>query len=265
MEGEKQSVRVQTSVLNGIEKKALVSMASKTPEWVTSDMLTWVGLLGAVIAAFGYALSNLNLNWLWLTYLGIVMNWFGDSMDGTLARVRKQQRPVYGFYLDHNIDGITLTIVCIGAGLSNMVHFSLAMLVLAVYLLLSIYTYINIDLKGEHILTFGKMGPTEVRLIARKVVGLKERVDDCRRNVPPDGEAKEDNVIVRYLRSLIRHRGAGGLVPHLNGAAGVRVLPVQVSSRVGDLRPDFVNIRPGSLRKVFRHRTGHAACRKIRH
>ena len=77
------------------------------------------------------------------------MNWFGDSMDGTLARVRKQQRPVYGFYLDHNIDGITLTIVCVGAGLSNMVHFSLAMLVLAVYLLLSIYTYINIDLKAS--------------------------------------------------------------------------------------------------------------------
>ena len=165
MEGIRQSERVQTSVLNGIEKKALVAMANKMPEWVSSDMLTWVGLLGAVIAAFGYALSNYNLCWLWLTYLGIVMNWFGDSLDGTLARVRKQQRPVYGFYLDHNVDGITLTIVCVGAGLSNMVHFSLAMLVLAVYLLLSIYTYINIDLKGKHQLTFGKMGPTEFRLI----------------------------------------------------------------------------------------------------
>ena len=165
MEGIRQSERVQNSVLNGIEKKALVAMANKMPEWVSSDMLTWVGLLGAVVAAFGYALSNYNLCWLWLTYLGIVMNWFGDSLDGTLARVRKQQRPVYGFYLDHNVDGITLTIVCVGAGLSNMVHFSLAMLVLAVYLLLSIYTYINIDLKGKHQLTFGKMGPTEFRLI----------------------------------------------------------------------------------------------------
>ena len=122
-------------------------MANKMPDWVTSDMLTWVGLLGAVVAAFGYALSNGNLAWLWLAYLGIIMNWFGDSMDGTLARVRKQQRPIYGFYLDHNMDGITLTIVCIGAGLSDMLHFSLAMLILAVYLLLSIYTYINIDLK----------------------------------------------------------------------------------------------------------------------
>lgn len=165
MEGIRQSERVQNSVLNGIEKKALVAIANKMPEWVSSDMLTWVGLLGAVVAAFGYALSNYNLCWLWLTYLGIVMNWFGDSLDGTLARVRKQQRPVYGFYLDHNVDGITLTIVCVGAGLSNMVHFSLAMLVLAVYLLLSIYTYINIDLKGKHQLTFGKMGPTEFRLI----------------------------------------------------------------------------------------------------
>ena len=166
MEGLRQSERVQTSILNGIEKKALISMANKMPDWVSSDMLTWVGCLGAVVAAVGYALSDHSLAWLWLAYLGIIMNWFGDSLDGTLARVRKQQRPIYGFYLDHNMDGITLTIVCIGVGLSNMVHFSIAMLVLAVYLLLSIYTYINIDLKGKHQLTYGKMGPTEFRVIA---------------------------------------------------------------------------------------------------
>lgn len=165
MEGIRQSERIQTSVLNGIEKKALVSMASKMPDWVSSDMLTWIGFLGAVVAALGYALSDKSLAWLWLAYLGIILNWFGDSLDGTLARVRKQQRPVYGFYLDHNMDGITLTIVCIGVGMSNMVHFSIAMLVLAVYLLLSIYSYINIDLKGKHQLTFGKMGPTEFRVI----------------------------------------------------------------------------------------------------
>lgn len=165
MEGIRQSERIQNSVLNGIEKKALISMANKMPEWVSSDMLTWVGLLGAIVAALGYALSDKSLAWLWLAYLGIIMNWFGDSLDGTLARVRKTQRPVYGFYLDHNMDGITLTIVCIGAGLSNMVHFSIAMLILAVYLLISIFSYINIDLKGQHQLTFGKMGPTEFRLI----------------------------------------------------------------------------------------------------
>lgn len=164
-ESIKQSTRIQTSILNGIEKKALVAMASRMPSWVTSDMLTWLGLVGAVIAAFGYALSDHNLAWLWLTYAGIILNWFGDSLDGTLARVRQTQRPVYGFYLDHNMDGITLTIVCIGIGLSGMLHFAIAMLVLVVYLLLSIYVYIVIDLKGEHKLTYGKMGPTEFRLI----------------------------------------------------------------------------------------------------
>ena len=164
-EGINQSKRIQTSILNGIEKKALVAMASRMPAWVTSDMLTWLGFIGAVLAAFGYALSDHNLAWLWLAYAGIILNWFGDSLDGTLARVRKTQRPVYGFYLDHNMDGITLAAVCIGIGLSNMVHFSIAMLVLAVYLLLSIYVYIVIDIKGEHKLTYGKMGPTEFRVI----------------------------------------------------------------------------------------------------
>lgn len=164
-ESIKQSTRIQTSILNGIEKKALVAMASRMPAWVTSDMLTWLGFIGAAIAAVGYALSDYNLAWLWLTYVGIILNWFGDSLDGTLARVRKTQRPVYGFYLDHNMDGITLSMVCIGVGLSGMLHFAVAMLVLVVYLLLSIYAYIVIDLKGEHKLTYGKMGPTEFRVI----------------------------------------------------------------------------------------------------
>jgi len=164
-ESIKQSTRIQTSILNGIEKKALVAMASRMPAWVTSDMLTWLGFIGAAIAAVGYALSDYNLAWLWLTYIGIILNWFGDSLDGTLARVRKTQRPVYGFYLDHNMDGITLSMVCIGVGLSGMLHFAVAMLVLVVYLLLSIYAYIVIDLKGEHKLTYGKMGPTEFRVI----------------------------------------------------------------------------------------------------
>lgn len=157
--------RIQTSVLNGVEKKVLTYLAARQPKWMTSDILTLIGLLGAVIVAVGYALSNYNIAWLWLASAGLVINWYGDSLDGTLARYRGTQRPVYGFYLDHNIDGITVALMCIGAGLSDMINLYIAMGVLVVYLLLSISVYINSHLKGEFKLTYAGMGPTEFRLI----------------------------------------------------------------------------------------------------
>ncbi len=162
---KEQSKRIQTSVLNAMEKKVLVWLAERQPIWMTSDILTGIGVAGAIVVALGYVLSNYNLNWLWLASLGFVINWYGDSLDGTLARVRGTQRPVYGFYLDHCIDGITISIMCIGAGLSDMLNLSVAMGVLAVYLLLSISVYINAHLKGEFKLTYAGMGPTEFRLI----------------------------------------------------------------------------------------------------
>lgn len=159
------SKRIQTSILNAAEKKVLVWLAERQPEWVTSDLLTLIGVLGSVIVAVGYALSNYNIMWLWLASAGFVINWYGDSLDGTLARVRHTQRPIYGFYLDHNVDGVTMAIMCIGAGLSDMLNLSIAMAVLVVYLMLSISVYINAHLKGEFKLTYAGMGPTEFRLI----------------------------------------------------------------------------------------------------
>lgn len=162
---QEQSKRIQTSVLNGVEKKVLVWLAERQPRWMTSDILTGIGVAGAVVVALGYFLSNYRIEWLWLASLGFVINWYGDSLDGTLARVRKTQRPIYGFYLDHNIDGVTMAIMCVGAGLSDMLNLYIAMAVLAVYLLLSISVYINAHLKGEFKLTYAGMGPTEFRLI----------------------------------------------------------------------------------------------------
>jgi len=162
---QEQSKRIQTSVLNGVEKKMLVWLAERQPRWMTSDILTGIGVVGAVVVALGYFLSNYRIEWLWLASLGFVINWYGDSLDGTLARVRKTQRPIYGFYLDHNIDGVTMAIMCVGAGLSDMLNLYIAMAVLAVYLLLSISVYINAHLKGEFKLTYAGMGPTEFRLI----------------------------------------------------------------------------------------------------
>ena len=92
----KNAKRIQTSFLNGIERKALVWLANRQPKWVTSDLLTWTGTLGAALFALGYILTYLNINWLWLSTFGLIVNWYGDSLDGTLARVRKTQRPIYG-------------------------------------------------------------------------------------------------------------------------------------------------------------------------
>ena len=158
--------RIQTSLLNPIEKRILVWLASRMPAWVTSDMLTFVGFLGACIVATGYALSNLNLNWLWLASFGFVVNWFGDSLDGSLARVRNTQRKTYGFFIDHNVDVINECLMFLGVGLSPLVNLTFMMGVLVGYLMLSVYVYIDCYLKGEHRLTYGGLGPTEFRLLA---------------------------------------------------------------------------------------------------
>lgn len=160
-----QALRIQTSFINGIEKRALVWLAKRMPRWVTSDMLTTVGTLGALIVAIGFALSNLNVQWLWLSSFGLFVNWFGDSLDGTLARVRDCQRPVYGYYVDHTVDCINEGLMFIGAGLSPFLHLDLSLLAYAIYLVLTINVSINAHLKGEFRLTYFKLGPTEFRII----------------------------------------------------------------------------------------------------
>jgi phosphatidylglycerophosphate synthase len=164
-EENKQAARIQTSILNAAEKKVLVWLAERMPSWVTSDMLTFVGFCGSLIMAAGYALSNLNLQWLWLSCFGLFVNWFGDSLDGSLARVRNAQRKTYGFFIDHNVDVVNEMIMFIGVGCSPLVNMSFAMFALVGYFMLSIYVYIDCHLKGEMRLTYGGLGPTEFRII----------------------------------------------------------------------------------------------------
>ena len=128
-------------------------------------MLTAVGTLGAIIVAVGFALSCRHVQWLWLSSIGFVINWFGDSLDGTLARVRDCQRPIYGYYVDHTVDCINEGLMFIGAGLSPFLHLNLALLAYAIYLVLTINVSINAHLKGEFRLTYIKLGPTEFRLV----------------------------------------------------------------------------------------------------
>lgn len=164
-EENKQATRIQTSILNPLEKKVLVWLAERMPAWVSSDLLTFVGFVGALIMAAGYALSNLNLQWMWLSCFGLLVNWFGDSLDGSLARVRGTQRKTYGFFIDHSVDVINEIIMFVGVGVSPMINLTFAMAALIGYLMLSIYVYIDCHLKGEMRLTYGGFGPTELRII----------------------------------------------------------------------------------------------------
>ena len=162
----KQSNRIQTSLINAAEKKALVYLAGKQPKWVTSDHLTILGFVGALIIGAGYVLTNWNINWLWLSSFGFFVNWYGDSLDGTLARVRHQQRPIYGYYLDHTVDGINECIMFVCIGISALInHPGIAIAALILYLLLSMNVNVNAHLKGEFKLTYLKLGPTEFRII----------------------------------------------------------------------------------------------------
>ena len=159
------AVRIQTSVLNALEKKVLIWLAQRQPRWVTSDMMTFIGVLGAVVIAVGYILTSQNINFLWLSSLGFIINWYGDSLDGTLARVRNTQRPIYGYYLDHTVDAINEVMIFVGVGLSGLMHLEIALLALVMYLLMTINVSINAHLKKEFKLTYASMGPTEFRII----------------------------------------------------------------------------------------------------
>lgn len=165
MQEMKQAERIQTSILNAAEKKVLVWLAQRQPKWMTSDILTAIGFFGALVIAAGYILVNQDIGFLWLASLGLVINWYGDSLDGTLARVRNTQRPVYGYYLDHTVDGINESLMFIGLGLSGLIHFPLALSILVLYLLLTINVSVNAHLKKEFRLTYAKLGPTEFRIL----------------------------------------------------------------------------------------------------
>lgn len=160
-----QAKRIQTSILNPYEKKALVFLAERMPAWVTSDMLTFVGFLGSLVMFAGFCLANLDIHWMWLSCFGLFLNWFGDSLDGSLARVRNTQRKTYGFFIDHTVDVINEIIMFVGVGVSPMVNLTFAMAALIGYLMLSVYVYIDCHLKGEMRLTYGGLGPTELRII----------------------------------------------------------------------------------------------------
>ncbi len=161
--------RVQKNILAGPERRLLNWLCSVMPRWVTPDMLTSAGVFGAAMTFVGYAASGLNVAWLWLSIAGYFVQWFGDSLDGSLARWRHIERPSYGYFIDHSCDGIVTLLILGGMGLSPFVRVDVAMLALTGYLLLSIHAYLAARVIGEFKLSYGIGGPTELRFV---LIGL---------------------------------------------------------------------------------------------
>ena len=147
------------------ERRLLRWIASRLPRWILPDDLTALGVLSAFAIGAAYQLSNESLDWLWVASLLLVVHWLGDSLDGTLARVRRIERPTYGYYLDHLVDAVSTAAIGIGLGLSPFMLLSVGTLVVVAYLILSINVYLESFAFGRFSIGYGLIGPTELRLI----------------------------------------------------------------------------------------------------
>jgi archaetidylinositol phosphate synthase len=157
--------RSKQFLLAEAEGRVLEWIARRLPARVMPDHMTALGVLAAIGIAAAYLLSNGDKAWLWAASALLVVHWLGDSLDGTLARVRKIERPRYGYYLDHLVDAVATALIGLGLGLSPWMLLSVGLLIVIVYLVLSINTYLETYAFGVFTLGYGRLGPTEVRLV----------------------------------------------------------------------------------------------------
>jgi archaetidylinositol phosphate synthase len=161
----KNATRLQTSFTAATERKALLWLAQRMPPSINSDHLTLLGFMAMFLAGCSYALARWNPWGLLLATVCLALNWFGDSLDGTLARVRNRQRPRYGFYVDHIIDSFGALFLMVGLAVSGYIDWRIAMGLLVAFLLLSIESYLASYTLGIFRLSFAKFGPTEIRIL----------------------------------------------------------------------------------------------------
>lgn len=156
--------RFHESFLAAPERRLLRWMAARLPSWIMPDHLTAFGVLGAVLVMVGYLACHISSSFLWLANFGLLIHWFGDSLDGTLARVRDIARPRYGYFLDQNIDVVGNLLIAGGIGLSPYARLDTALLALTGYHMVSIYVFVRNVVRREFHLAVMGFGPTEVRI-----------------------------------------------------------------------------------------------------
>jgi phosphatidylglycerophosphate synthase len=160
-----EAARSLTSVLVPVEKRVLVWIAVRMPRWVNSDHLTGLAFAAMLFSGLSYWLARVTSVGLLLAVAGLAVNWFGDSLDGTLARVRLHQRPRYGFYIDHVVDAVGAVFLLGGLGMSGYMSPLVALALLAAYLLLLVETFLATYALGHFTMSYFKIGPTELRIL----------------------------------------------------------------------------------------------------
>ena len=159
------AARIHAGLTTSFEKRVLIWLAERTPRFINSDHLTMLGFFAQVMAGVSYALARWNRYWLLAVIGFLALNWLGDSLDGTIARVRQQLRPRYGFYVDHIVDSFGGLALMGGLALSGYMHPAIAIGLLIAFLLLSIQSYLATYTLGEFQLSFWNFGPTELRIL----------------------------------------------------------------------------------------------------
>lgn len=157
--------RIQHTLVTRAERAVLDWLCARLPRWVTPDRLTLLAILAAVGIGLCYVFSGSEPALLWIAIGLFVVHWFGDSLDGSIARYRGLERPSYGFFIDHSADMAAGLLILGGLGLSPYVRIDFALLALAGYYLLSIHTFLLAKVTGKFQLSHGGIGPTEIRII----------------------------------------------------------------------------------------------------
>ncbi len=172
--------RFNDSALGALERPLLAWMADRLPLSLSPDRLTLIGIAGAATTGAGYLASRWSLQWLWVACAGLVVNWAGDSLDGTIARLRGIQRPRYGFFVDHTSDLFSQSFIFLTLGLSPCAHFSIACLGVIAFLMAFVYSLICVEVRNTLRITYFGFGPTEIRalLIAGNLITLRLGVFD---------------------------------------------------------------------------------------
>lgn len=160
---------VNTAITAGIEEKAKDFICPRIPKWMKPDHLTVIGVIGILITSAGFILGFFNRTWLLLVSIGLTINWFGDSFDGSIARYRKRTRPNYGYYIDKIIDAVVVIILALGLGLSGFVKIEIALLLSSIYLAMMLHVDLIVHVENKSQNSFGMFGPTEIRIIAMAV------------------------------------------------------------------------------------------------
>lgn len=157
--------RINRSVLSHVERRAIDWILPRLSESWTPDRLTALGTFGAMLTMVGYAATNLSPQFLWLANAGLLLHWFGDSLDGNVARYRRIERPRYGYFLDQTIDVLGNFMICLGLGLTPWIDMRVALLALTGYHMVSIYVFVRAAITNDFHVTVAYFGPTELRAL----------------------------------------------------------------------------------------------------